>query len=551
MPIVEMPDGTRVQFPDDMPREQIKGMIASKFPDAATSAVPPNTAMDVLKSGASGIARGAAQLAGLPGTISDAIDRGYDWMTGSDSSAKRAEIMGFEGNPLSGQKVQSAMSRATGGATEYQPKTTAGEYAATAGEFLPGAAAFGGASAGNLAKFGLLPAAASETAGQATKGTAAEPYARTVAALAAPALPSMARRAITPNPITPERARLVSTMEREGIPLTAGQKTGVESLKYKEAVRGGQAAANIAEKQGEAFTKAILKRAGVNASRATPEVMDDAFKTIGNKFDDLASRHNITPDRKLVTDIRDTVQSAKLDIPATELPGRVNAVAGDILSKLKTGSMTGDQYQKLSSALAKYARGSSNSAVRDVYYGLRSALDDAFERSIIKSGNLNDLGKMKTARNEYRNLLVIEEAAARQGAQEGIISPTALRSIVTRKAGRRSYVRGKGDFADLARAGSEVMKPLPQSGTAPRTLAGQIVQGVPTGIGASVGFAVGGFPGAVAGGLAGAAAPALTGRAMLSAPGRAYLGNQLLQPGNVQLPLIPAATAPGLLAGPR
>lgn len=34
MPIVQMPDGTQVQFPDDMPREQIRDMIATKFPDA-------------------------------------------------------------------------------------------------------------------------------------------------------------------------------------------------------------------------------------------------------------------------------------------------------------------------------------------------------------------------------------------------------------------------------------------------------------------------------------------------------------------------------------
>ncbi len=32
MPIVGMPDGTQVEFPDEMPTEQIKGLIASKFP---------------------------------------------------------------------------------------------------------------------------------------------------------------------------------------------------------------------------------------------------------------------------------------------------------------------------------------------------------------------------------------------------------------------------------------------------------------------------------------------------------------------------------------
>ena len=39
MPVVKMPDGTQVQFPDDMPSEQIKGMIASKFPEVAQQAL--------------------------------------------------------------------------------------------------------------------------------------------------------------------------------------------------------------------------------------------------------------------------------------------------------------------------------------------------------------------------------------------------------------------------------------------------------------------------------------------------------------------------------
>jgi len=38
MPIVKMPDGTQVRFPDEMPREQIRDLIASKFPDVAARA---------------------------------------------------------------------------------------------------------------------------------------------------------------------------------------------------------------------------------------------------------------------------------------------------------------------------------------------------------------------------------------------------------------------------------------------------------------------------------------------------------------------------------
>ncbi|CAB4214648.1 hypothetical protein UFOVP1454_59, partial [uncultured Caudovirales phage] len=35
MPVVEMPNGDMVDFPDDMPKEQIKGLIGSKFPELA------------------------------------------------------------------------------------------------------------------------------------------------------------------------------------------------------------------------------------------------------------------------------------------------------------------------------------------------------------------------------------------------------------------------------------------------------------------------------------------------------------------------------------
>lgn len=40
MPVVKMPDGALVRFPDDMPKEQIKGMIASKFPEVSAPQQP-------------------------------------------------------------------------------------------------------------------------------------------------------------------------------------------------------------------------------------------------------------------------------------------------------------------------------------------------------------------------------------------------------------------------------------------------------------------------------------------------------------------------------
>lgn len=77
----------------------------------------------------------------------------------------------------------------------YKPKTTAGQFASTIGSFLPTAALPGAAmvrsgigavakEAGKSAlKYGVVPAVASESAGELTKGTALEPYARIAGAV--------------------------------------------------------------------------------------------------------------------------------------------------------------------------------------------------------------------------------------------------------------------------------------------------------------------------------------------------------------------------------
>lgn len=60
MPNISMPNGDVVAFPDDMPRDQIKGMITNKFPDLSPK--QDSGAMDALKSLGGGLERGAAAM---------------------------------------------------------------------------------------------------------------------------------------------------------------------------------------------------------------------------------------------------------------------------------------------------------------------------------------------------------------------------------------------------------------------------------------------------------------------------------------------------------
>lgn len=160
------------------------------------SAIVP---MDVAKSAGIGVVKGGVGLAGLGGDAGSLIGAGVD-KAGSflgaapDKVQQFKELMkaGLRTNPAtsipanlmqgpSSQGIQSKIEDVTG--PFYKPKTVPGEYAQTAGEFLPGLIGGPETLGTKLLTRVAAPAAASETAGQLTKGTAAEPYARVGGAL--------------------------------------------------------------------------------------------------------------------------------------------------------------------------------------------------------------------------------------------------------------------------------------------------------------------------------------------------------------------------------
>jgi hypothetical protein len=134
---------------------------------SAPAARSGSTAGDVGRSINSGLNRGADALLGLPG----------DAWNGLRYLANKA--LGYD-DPINDvlPTSESLRKRREGNVgPDYQPQTTPGKYAQTIGEFLPGAALAPEDSLGKgLVKFGVVPGAASEAAGQATEGTPLEPY---------------------------------------------------------------------------------------------------------------------------------------------------------------------------------------------------------------------------------------------------------------------------------------------------------------------------------------------------------------------------------------
>lgn len=553
--------------PPDINPETGRLRITVTRPDAPPSAgnvfdqfdpTPASDAMDFAKSAASGVANVPGGVAGLPNTMGQLMDKGLDFLPNPAPPEKVAQARAQAPSILpSAQTINQLIDKYILGPlgapqTDYKPQTKAGEYAKTGGEFALGALMPGGVlrKALNVA----APAVGSEAAGQATQGTKYEPWARFGGAIAGGMVPGMTARAITPNPIPASRQQSVSTLRNEGVTdITAGQATGSRPLQWMESALGdlpfsGKGVSAKQVRAQEQFTQAALRRVGETADRATPQVVDRAFNRIGNVFDQVAQRHTMPVDGRLRADLANVARHYGSVVPNSQQANIVRDMIADLLGLNPRAA--GPSYQAFRSRYDGIARGTNDPQLAQALRGIKEAADNAMERGIRASRTPGDVQRWQTARRQYRDMLAIERAAVAGGsdAAGGLISPAQLREATKATHGRRAYARGRGDFAGLARAGSEVMTPLPQSGTAPRTY----MQNAPgtilgmTGLGTAAGGPVGGAAGFLAG-LGSLAAPPIMGRAIMSRPGQAYLGNQLLPP---MTPIPGQKTAHGLLSLP-
>lgn len=221
------------------PSEQGKSNVLT-FDDDMT----PGVAADVAKSAGIGVVKGGIGTVGAAGDVRELLSHGVDYAAQQfgipadrAQAFKDAVYEGVRRAPGPGRVLADAPSsgtiqKAVEGVTGdfYKPKTTYGEYAQTAGEFLP--AAIGGE--GGLIARGLrvlVPAATSETAGQLTKGSAAEPIARFLGALAGGGVQALASR---PG----SAARAVSNQLPEGV--TEQMVVRADALMQEAAGRGLQ-----------------------------------------------------------------------------------------------------------------------------------------------------------------------------------------------------------------------------------------------------------------------------------------------------------------------
>jgi hypothetical protein len=520
-------------------------------------AQPVGTAEDVAKSARAGLVTGAA---GIPGMIGDAqafLSRPFDWLARKyeayDPDTARAnralaDRVGRASDIGEARLPTTARIEQMTGTTpwaQYEPTTEVGKYTRSIAEMAPGALLGPTRSvvdiAGNLARFAVAPGVAGQAASNAADrflpGSGAAPYARAAASILAP---SIGPRLIAPAPAEAAHAAQAAALRDEGVTaLTAGQRTGSKKLSHFEDAAAnipfsGRDPATMNMQAAEQFTNAALRRVGEHGppeapNRATPEVIDRAYTRIGNDLDRLSANNRMQGTRALGVDLQDAEREYQSLVPESARAPIVADTIREIGEGVANngGSLPGETYQALRSRLSRAARNTNDPQLSHALSGMTEAMDDAIARSI-RANNPADIGGFEQARRQYRNMLVIERAAAGAGedAAKGLLSPALLSSAAKQVMGKRAFARGQGDFEPLARAGQAVLRPLPNSGTAQRAEALHYLQ--LAGLLGAGGEAAHALTGSLLGGAVGLAAPAVMARGLLSAPVQNFAGNQLL-----------------------
>lgn len=552
-------DGQRHEFPDDFTQDDIAKALSA--PPQPTLSIK-DRAVDLAKSAGSGLVDAAAGVAGLPGDMQSLAS---SVTLQPKTSPTIVEPPKMPQLPTS-ENVRAGIDKAIGLDTNYDPQTTAGGVAKSVMGHLPntfvplGRLGMGGRFVTQTA----IPGTVSELFGEAAKGGPNEGEARAAGSMVGAMTPSAALRMLAPAAHNPQRAAAVALLRREGIEPSAGQVTGSHALRNSESTLGdapfaGGGGTAMNERSLEQFTAAILRRAGIDANRATQDVINQGFAQNGGAIGTIAARTpRVTLDADFQRELGGAVREYHRMVNRSARAPVVNEYFNDFRTLINQGGViTGDRYQAMRSRLAELERrAKGNYDLREALTGMRNALDDAFERAAAP----DDVDAIREARRHYRTLILIENpvTAAGEQAASGLLTPANMRGAL-KQASKRDYARGRGELDRLVHAANEVMLPLPNSGTAQRlqalSLPASAIGGLTTGM--ATGDATTGAGAGLLTGLLTAAGPGMTGRMLTHPRVQDYIKHNLVrgQPGAAQLRglLSPRRNVytQGVMQGPR
>jgi hypothetical protein len=461
----------------------------------------PSRWMDAAKSVASGLENATIGTLGTVGDARDLMSRGVDALgrkIGVDLSPVKSAV---SATPLGALNAFPSSADVRAAAPdpvvppEYDPQTTLGSYLKTGAEFLPGLADPELAGPAALRTAGKLflsrvaaPAVASETAGQLTKGTEAEPYARMAGALAGGVGAARATNAIS-----------------EANALKAATPAAADIKSAASNTYDGLTSRNVATPMAQSTLdnladdiKTTLNQKGIRPStadsvhRAVDEIRAPATSGAPDVADLVASRQNI---------------KGLLGSPDANKAGAFVA-----LSKIEKAIE-----QQSPGTMASLVEADKNWAAMKAGEALDKRLARADLRAAGEHSGTNIGNKI---RQQVTNYLLSNEArflpAQTKADLEKVVKGTATQNVVRAAA---NLLGGGGGLGMLA--------------------------------GGTAGYEAGGVPGAIAGVVAGRSMKYVNNRAVINQAERAAQNIRRSSPLGQSMPMIAPPKTSLLLAGGR
>lgn len=480
---------------------------------------------EIIRGGTAAVARGMADVPALPVNLAQlGLTLGEKALGMEEPSAASRALAA-----LPDTRDMLAAVPYFGPETQYVAPGTAGEYAATIGEFGGGAGILSKADdvLANMLRLGVIPGAASETAGQLTEGTAFEPYARTGAALGAGLLAAPRITGVGPRieRSQPEMAQYARNLMEEGVTPTVGQITDNRLLMALEGVQ------TPTGRQIEDLTAAFMRSAGSNAPRATPQALKATQDEITSGMNNILSGLDVSmsPFGNRVTAVTDDFFSTTR---RDALPPPLNNIADgllDVATQPGARVAPAEQLREWRTTLGRYTT-NKEEGIRDAAHALREIIDDATEASLTAAGRTDDIAALSDLRNKYRNFLALVDASSRSAGRDkarGLISPERMQSAVRRIQSRQGLATGRtNELGELSTSAEAIMASLPTtSAGAMRDVVTPFIPLGAAGAGAAYGREIAGIPGAIAGAALGATAVPATQGIMRSGGVQGLLGN--------------------------
>lgn len=427
-----------------------------------------------IRGGTAAVARGMADVPALPANLAQLGAMGVEKALGMEEPSMVSR--GLAALPDTREMLGAVP--IIGPESEYIAPGKAGEYISTTGEFAGGAGLASGPR--TMLRYGAIPGAASEAAGQATEGEAVEPYARTAAALLAPAAVG---KVLSPFGGADPKLLEASKRARDiGLKPSAGQTVGSDRLRALEDTL------QATPEQLDDLSALAMKTVGSKAPFVEPKALVQAESALSKQFDDILVGVESVPNPSVAQRAMDVVDQYLNDAPAASVTPRVRNVAEEIIDAATSPNpkpISLETFRKWRTSLGKLAT-SDIEASQTAARGLRAVIDEAVDEALTAAGRTSDIKKLAKTRTQWWNLIGLKDVASRAGQQArlGRVTPEALRASVKRTQGPDAISMGRGtDLADLA-VTAEAAIPASSSvmGGGQRTLTPEAMAGAAAGL---------------------------------------------------------------------